>query len=335
MKTIKVFKRISFVTLMIVFGACTLLGENDSEETPLEDPPPVGGKLVFSMEDSATEQRQIFTMNIDGSELIRLTDNRRASGYPAWSPDGNRIAYSTDLIECSGDPCVYLMNEEGSGKGPMGMSSPYPDDEITGAHSSWGPDGNMIAFNRCLGFPGCGFVSVYDLESDSLKYISGGWYPSWSPDGAYLVYSSGRAYQDEEEDHWREDLYLANASGKGESFRLTTLGEDYEWFEWIRENEVLFLRHNHQTDLKDVILINIDTGKRETIARDIKVGYLKEVLWYPEGESLFIVSYDLETGELVFDLYNLNWRHIQNFRLTELDATVDDIDWHYEVEANS
>ena len=32
-------------------------------------------------------------MNADGSGVTRLTDNEGVDGFPAWSPDGRRIAF--------------------------------------------------------------------------------------------------------------------------------------------------------------------------------------------------------------------------------------------------
>ena len=32
-------------------------------------------------------------VNVDGSDLQRLTDNLHFENYPVWSPDGTRIAF--------------------------------------------------------------------------------------------------------------------------------------------------------------------------------------------------------------------------------------------------
>jgi TolB protein len=52
-------------------------------------------------------------MNADGSGLTRLTDNSDSDLFPAWSPDGRHIAFTTDR---DGNDEVYIMNADGSGQ---------------------------------------------------------------------------------------------------------------------------------------------------------------------------------------------------------------------------
>jgi len=50
-------------------------------------------------------------MNINGSEQTRLTNDPVDDSYPAWSPDGKKIAFSS---ERDGNFEVYVMNADGS-----------------------------------------------------------------------------------------------------------------------------------------------------------------------------------------------------------------------------
>jgi Tol biopolymer transport system component len=50
---------------------------------------------------------EIYVMDSDGNNLVRLTNNPAFDKEPAWSPDGNRIAFSTDR---NGNFDIYVMS---------------------------------------------------------------------------------------------------------------------------------------------------------------------------------------------------------------------------------
>ncbi|MDQ3684527.1 MAG: hypothetical protein M3430_02860, partial [Acidobacteriota bacterium] len=55
---------------------------------------------------------EIYVMNSDGSNQSRLTNNAANDNYPAFSPDGSRIAFSSERD--SGLDEIYVMNSDGS-----------------------------------------------------------------------------------------------------------------------------------------------------------------------------------------------------------------------------
>ncbi len=67
----------------------------------------------------------------------RLTENDEWDGNAAWSPDGSRIAFTSDR---DGNIEVYVMNADGTGQTRL-TANPGAD----GA-PAWSPDGSRIAF---------------------------------------------------------------------------------------------------------------------------------------------------------------------------------------------
>src|SRR6266487_7012205 len=66
----------------------------------------VNGKIAF------TSDQVIYTINADGTNQIRLTNNgsdRTLDRFPAWSPDGTKIAFGRSIFPAS-TPDVYVMN---------------------------------------------------------------------------------------------------------------------------------------------------------------------------------------------------------------------------------
>jgi len=53
---------------------------------------------------------EIFTINPDGSGIKNITQNAATDTSPAWSPDGNRIVFSSDR---NGNMELYVMDKNG------------------------------------------------------------------------------------------------------------------------------------------------------------------------------------------------------------------------------
>jgi TolB protein len=76
-------------------------------------------------------------MTADGGDLKRLTDHPKIDMWPAWSPDGKRIAFVSNR---DGNYELYLMNADGSE--PRNLTN-HP---ATDSSPCWSPDGKRIAF---------------------------------------------------------------------------------------------------------------------------------------------------------------------------------------------
>jgi Tol biopolymer transport system component/polyisoprenoid-binding protein YceI len=168
----------------------------------------------------------IFAVNVDGTELTRLSNPAERVGYwsvdehPVASPDGRFIAYSHGLESrnVGEPPRIIVAGINGSTARPItnaGFAAMVP---------AWSPDGRRIAFQ--LGTRDSGQIwtmapdgSRARAVTDSFDPVSD---PSWSPDGATIAYSSfiqGSGAN--------EDLYLIGANGAGG--RRLTRGPAYDF----------------------------------------------------------------------------------------------------------
>ena len=101
----------------------------------------------------------IYTMDIDGSNLrgIASTDSSQPGAFysPAWSPDGQKIAYLLYFRDFNYDFTsleLIVMNADGSN--PRSLAK-FETENVTGDWSGqndisvcWSPDGSKIAFNK-------------------------------------------------------------------------------------------------------------------------------------------------------------------------------------------
>ena len=94
--------------------------------------PGTNGKIVFISQrttgtgvDNPTGDSEIFTIGPDGTGLKQLTNNTKDDREPNFSPDGQKIAYTSQGDQTSnpgGDTEVYLMNAA-DGSGQMNLSN--------------------------------------------------------------------------------------------------------------------------------------------------------------------------------------------------------------------
>ena len=128
---------------------------------------------------------------------------------PAWSPDGNRLAYVSFEDRRSK---VYVQNLTDGLRELLA--------EFTGINSApaWSPDGTRLALT--LSRDGNAEIYVMLLNSRALKRLTFDpaidTEPSWSPDGRDIIFTSDRAGSPQ--------IYRMNASG-GSAERLTFDGD--------------------------------------------------------------------------------------------------------------
>ena len=75
-------------------------------------------------------------MDADGKNITQLTNNNYQEWYPSWSPDGQRIAFTSTR---GGSWDIYVMDADG--KNQTKLTNNYNN-----FSPSWSPDGQRIIF---------------------------------------------------------------------------------------------------------------------------------------------------------------------------------------------
>ena len=74
---------------------------------------PNGERMAFSAQTDGgnNEDRDIYTIELEGSHTVNLTNHAGVDDNPSWSPDGNLLAFQSDR---DGDDNIYIMQADGS-----------------------------------------------------------------------------------------------------------------------------------------------------------------------------------------------------------------------------
>lgn len=90
----------------------------------------------------APTNMEIYTCNIDGSEIKQITNLGKANWAPYFHPDGNRILFSSNHKSMRGfEFNIFMINEDGSGLEQI------TDQSVFNAFPMFSPDGKKLVFS--------------------------------------------------------------------------------------------------------------------------------------------------------------------------------------------
>ena len=239
----------------------------------------LGTEIAFSS--TRDGNLEIYVMDSDGSNQRRVTVHPGVDEYPAWSPDGKKIAFVSNRNNVNKDHRqIWVIDADG--KNPIrltdGVQDSYPD---------WSPDGTKILYDAYL-VPehhdlAPGGITVMDADGKNKRLLktAGGRHPSWSPDGKRIAFIARR---NAGEDH---QIYVMDVDGRNRMQvthdfvhkRMPSWSHDGRRIAYVGDNVIWVVDSNGENPRK---LTGHVTAEHPT--------------WSPDNESIAFHSFGRDRG---------------------------------------
>ncbi len=170
-------------------------------------------RVVLRIRDTETTNRDLWIIDPDRGTKTRFTFDASNDNSPLWSPDGSRIAFSSDRN--GGIDNLYQKPSSGAGTESTLLTSPF-DKNLT----SWSSDGRFLAYQEANPTTSTD-IWILPLFGDRkpipfahTAFIEG--HARFSPDGHWLAYACDESGQLE--------VYVQDFPGPGGKWQISTSG---------------------------------------------------------------------------------------------------------------
>ena len=254
----------------------------------------------------------IYSMDVNGDNVVQLTDHPATDEYPACSPDGRRIVFSS-ARGVTRD--FYVMDNRGNNVIRL------THDNFFAGLASWSPDSTKIAFSSFCKI-NCDIFAV-DADGNNLTRLAKHkWQdvrPSWSPDGSKIAFVSYRTGAFNDPRH----IFVMNADGT-ERRNLTgdTALRDSWSPTWSPDGrKIAFESRRHFRDgTRDDIFVITAEGKELEQLTD-KEGKNRSPVYSPDGAKIAFASN--RDGDYNIYLMEANGRNV--VKLTRTPHGIDNV----------
>lgn len=230
-------------------------------------PGPFLSRIAFISDRSGA--KEVWVMRWDGSEAQQLTSYRSIAMSPAWSPDGQWLAFTSFL---RGQPQLFVLRPTEGYLKPLST--------LPGVNSSptFSPDGRQVAF--AAGAEGTTDIYVVDVEGGTPVRLTSSraieTQPAWSPNGRQIAFTSTAS--------GRPQIHIMDAEGTNvRQLTFDTFADEAAW-----AADGVRLAYTTMVDGRfQIAVLDMRTGTRTVIPGP---GSNESPCWSPDGTMLAFVS---------------------------------------------
>ena len=178
-----------------------------------------GSSILYISEKDGNPE--IYSMDKNGNNNLRLTNSSKEENNPKLSPDGNNISFISTKNSIRE---LWMMDFEGNQEKLLSRKGESVEDFF------WSPDSTKISY-KGKSADGQHDINVYSVSDGSINEVTNNSsiekLGNWSPDGEWIVYSVIKTDQMLDDEDNRVGIFKKNPQGVDE-VRLTENFEDHD-----------------------------------------------------------------------------------------------------------
>lgn len=243
----------------------------------------------------------VFLLAVRGTHEVVLVEHPAQDFNPIWTPDGNRILFTSDRTGTFGIWVLPVVDGNPQGAPELlraDMGKTWPVRFARGGSYFYGVQTTMQDVYVAEVDPQTGKVTAPPAQASRRLVGANGW-PEWSPDGKFLAFVSTRLLGGPQDVLALSILSLD--TGKQEEFypRLTTMSR----LRWSPDGRSILASGGDERGRGGLYRIDSQTGDVSPVVQSGGRRFPWESAWSPDGRTIYyemgagIVARDLGTGQ--------------------------------------